>query len=82
VAREQMTVNLTDAERTNAQVKVDWKGPLVAPVVKDQAVGTARLIVGDTEIARVPVYPKQDVAARDGVLSRSLDTLGFWLLGG
>ncbi len=36
-------------------VKVDWKGPLVAPVSQAQEVGSARLIVGSAEIARVPV---------------------------
>jgi serine-type D-Ala-D-Ala carboxypeptidase (penicillin-binding protein 5/6) len=82
VAREPLKARLTDAERSAARVVVDYKGPLVAPVSKDTRTGTARLMVGDVEIASVPVYPRVDVGAQDGIIGRSLDTLGFWAFGG
>ncbi len=61
---------------------VDYQGPLVAPVSKETRTGTARLLVGDVEIASVPVYPRVDVGAQDGVIGRSIDTLNFWVFGG
>ena len=82
VARQAMQARLTDAERNAARVVVEYRGPLVAPVSKAQQVGTARLIVGGAEIASVPVFPRQDIAASAGVLGRSLDTLVFWAFGG
>ncbi|MFO1089993.1 MAG: D-alanyl-D-alanine carboxypeptidase family protein [Hyphomicrobiales bacterium] len=82
MAREPMKALLTDAERSAARVKVVYKGPLIAPVSKETAVGVAKLVVGDAEIGEVPVFPKQDIGARDGVIGRSLDTLGVWVFGG
>jgi D-alanyl-D-alanine carboxypeptidase (penicillin-binding protein 5/6) len=82
VAREPLKARLTDAERNAARVVVDYRGPLVAPVSRETQTGVARLLVGDVEIASVPVYPRVDVVAQDGVIGRSIDTLSFWVFGG
>ena len=55
-----LLVAMGNSERLKARVR--YLGPLVAPVVKDQPVGTLQISLGDTLIQETPVYAADDVA--------------------
>ena len=57
------------SEQLKANIK--YNGPLVAPVVKDQPVGTLRISIGGNIVQETPVYAANDVA-RGALWQRAL----------
>jgi serine-type D-Ala-D-Ala carboxypeptidase (penicillin-binding protein 5/6) len=59
------------------QTTIDVPGALIAPLKKDQSVGTVKLTLNGKELASYPLYPTQDVA-QAGFFGRMIDSVKVW----
>jgi serine-type D-Ala-D-Ala carboxypeptidase (penicillin-binding protein 5/6) len=75
-------VALTAKEKKTVELKLTYKGPLMAPVKAGVEVGTARVIVNGKTVAEIPVLTSEDVAIVDSMLGRALDSLSMMVFGG
>ncbi len=82
VTRDGFTVALTDKERQSVEVKLSYKGPLIAPVNQGDVVGTVRVYVSGKVVAEVPVETTGSVAAVDSMWQKAWDSVRIMVLGG
>ena len=75
-------VALTAREQKNAEMKISYQGPLIAPVKAGTQVGQARVIVAGKVVADVPVLTAKDVAAVDSIWRKAFDSMLIMVLGG
>ena len=82
VLAEPVRIRLTDSERSRAQVRLVYKGPLKAPVAAGQRVGEVQVVLDGKVLARWPVVTGAAVPADEDMWGRAADTLLAWVLGG
>lgn len=82
VAASPVRVALSAAEQAKVEVKLVYKGPLLAPVKSGDSVGEVRFTIDGAEVAKAPLQASQDVAATQSLLSRALDSIIILALGG
>jgi serine-type D-Ala-D-Ala carboxypeptidase (penicillin-binding protein 5/6) len=75
-------VALTPREQKNVELKLNYKGPLMAPVKADVEVGQARVIVDGKTVAEIPVLTSENVEAVDSMFEKALDSLSMMVFGG
>jgi serine-type D-Ala-D-Ala carboxypeptidase (penicillin-binding protein 5/6) len=75
-------VALTAREKKTVELKLNYTGPLMAPVKAGVEVGTAKVIVNGRSIAEIPVVTSEDVPVVDSMLGRALDSLSMMVFGG
>jgi D-alanyl-D-alanine carboxypeptidase (penicillin-binding protein 5/6) len=76
-----LRVALSPQEQEIAEVKLSYIGPLMAPLAAGQPVGQLRLMVDGLNLAEVPVVAADDVASRQSMWSRALDSLYIMIFG-
>ncbi len=82
VTKQDVNLALSPKERDEIQVRLNYTGPLMAPVKPGQQVGTVRFLVDGKAIAEVPVETASAVDAVDSMWSRALDSIMIMVLGG
>jgi serine-type D-Ala-D-Ala carboxypeptidase (penicillin-binding protein 5/6) len=82
VTRDGFTVALTDKERASVEVKLNYKGPLMAPVKPGEVVGTVQVYVSGKAVASVPVETIDAIGAVDSMWQRAWDSVKMMVLGG
>lgn len=82
ITKQDVNLALSPKEQDEIQVKLNYTGPLMAPVEAGQQVGTVRFLVDGKAIAEVPVETASAVEAVDSMWSRALDSLMIMALGG
>ncbi len=75
-----LDVLLVRGSRDRVRARIVYTGPLVAPVMKGQAVGVVRVFIGDDLLVEKPVVSMADVAAGT-MQGRALDAVGELLTG-
>jgi serine-type D-Ala-D-Ala carboxypeptidase (penicillin-binding protein 5/6) len=75
-------VALTPLEQKTVEMKLSYKGPLIAPVKGGEQVGTARVLVKGKVVSEVPVTTAKDVGAVDSIWRKALDSMLIMVLGG
>ena len=75
-------VALTPLEQKTVEMKLSYKGPLIAPVKGGEQVGTARVLVKGKVVSEVPVTTAKDIAAVDSIWRKALDSVLIMVLGG
>ena len=75
-----LSVTLPRAKRGEISVQVSYDGPLPAPVVKGQRVGTLRVRVPDMAVVERPLVAAESVA-RKGFLGRAYAAARYFVLG-
>lgn len=81
LAAANIRVALTAQEQELAEVKLAYRGPLMAPVEAGQEVGKVRFIVDGITVADVPVVTAEAVAAEPSMWSRALDSVFIMIFG-
>jgi D-alanyl-D-alanine carboxypeptidase (penicillin-binding protein 5/6) len=74
-------VALTAQEQASADIKLVYKGPLLAPVTAGTEVGAVRFVVDGVTVAEVPVSTASAVEADPSMWSRALDSLFIMAFG-
>lgn len=82
VTRDGFSVALTDRERPGVELKLSYKGPLIAPVKEGDVVGMVRIYVSGKVVAEVPVETTRSVAAVDSMWEKAWDSLRIMIMGG
>lgn len=75
-------VALTPTEQKTVEMKLTYKGPLMAPVKAGENVGIVRVLVGGKTVADIPVVTGGDVAAVDSMWERAWDSALIMVFGG
>lgn len=60
-----LRVPLTEEEKLRVELRKDMEDSIMAPVIKDQLVGTIKIMLDGAEIARTNVVCEEDVLERD-----------------
>jgi D-alanyl-D-alanine carboxypeptidase (penicillin-binding protein 5/6) len=81
VTSEALHVGLSSAEQATADVKLAYKGPLMAPVKAGDRVGEVRVMVEGETVATVPVEAAASVAENTSMWNRALDSLMIMAFG-
>lgn len=74
VARGQVSVLVEKESEERMRAEVVYTGPLIAPVVKDQPVGTLRFMIAGKIVQETPVYAGADIQ-RGTLWQRALSTM-------
>ncbi len=82
VSAQPFRLALSPKEQESAELRLDYHGPLMAPVQKGQAVGTIEVISGGHKLAEAPAVAGADVAADPSMWGRAWDSLLIMILGG
>jgi D-alanyl-D-alanine carboxypeptidase (penicillin-binding protein 5/6) len=82
VAASPVRIALSAAEQAKVEMKLVYRGPLLAPVKAGDDVGRILFTIDGTEIASAPVMVAQDVADTPSMLSRAMDSILILALGG
>ncbi|MDE2446762.1 MAG: D-alanyl-D-alanine carboxypeptidase [Alphaproteobacteria bacterium] len=82
MVRDAMKVALSAKEQENAEVKMSYNGPLIAPVKAGQVVGSVRMILDGKPITEVPLETAVDVPASPSMWSKAWDSLLIMAFGG
>ena len=75
-------VALTPTEQKTVELKLSYKGPMIAPVKAGDVVGEARVLVRGKVVSEIPVTTAKDVAAVDSMWRKALDSFLIMVLGG
>jgi serine-type D-Ala-D-Ala carboxypeptidase (penicillin-binding protein 5/6) len=75
-------VALTPREQKFVELKLSYKGPLIAPVKAGTVVGSARVIIEGRVVSEIPVQTAADVPAVDSMFARALDSVLIMVFGG
>jgi serine-type D-Ala-D-Ala carboxypeptidase (penicillin-binding protein 5/6) len=73
---------LSPAEQQTVEVKLHYKGPLLAPVKAGEAAGSVHFIAGGATVAEVPVFTANDVAEDKSIWHRAYNSLSYLVFGG
>ncbi len=82
VAKNDIAVRLSDKERQNAEMFVQFKGPIKAPVRLGQQLGRIVLRLEGRTITSAPLMAAEMVRAEQSMWSKAIDTLMFKAFGG
>jgi serine-type D-Ala-D-Ala carboxypeptidase (penicillin-binding protein 5/6) len=75
-------VALTAREQKNVELKLNYNGPLMAPLKAGVEIGKVRVIVEGKTIAEIPALTAEDVDAVDSMFEKALDSLSMIVFGG
>ena len=81
LAAADVKVALTPQEQAMAEMKLSYKGPLLAPVEAGMQVGSVRFIVDGVTVADVPVVTANAVPAETSMWSRAVDSVFIMVFG-
>jgi D-alanyl-D-alanine carboxypeptidase (penicillin-binding protein 5/6) len=82
VTKDSFSVALTKEERKTAEVKLSYKGPLLAPVKAGDEVGTVKVFIEGRAIAELPVMTADSVDPIDSMWQKALDSAMIMVFGG
>jgi serine-type D-Ala-D-Ala carboxypeptidase (penicillin-binding protein 5/6) len=82
VTKKDVRLALSQQEQNKIEVKLNYTGPLMAPVKAGQQVGTVRFLIDGKAVAEVPVETASSVDAVDSMWSKSLDSIAIMVFGG
>ena len=81
VLSDDVRVSLSAQEQDVAQLKLAYKGPIMAPVAAGTKVGSVRFLVDGLTVANVPVETAEAIDAKSSMWSRALDSLFIMIFG-
>ncbi len=76
------SIALTEDEKKTVEVKLNYKGPLYAPVKQEDQIGLVRIYVRGRAIAEIPVITAKEVAASEGMWEKAWDSALIMMFGG
>jgi D-alanyl-D-alanine carboxypeptidase (penicillin-binding protein 5/6) len=82
VTRQDVRLALSALEQDKIEVKLNYVGPLMAPVKAGQQIGTVRFLMDGKTIYETPVETATSVDAVDSMWSKALDSIFIMVLGG
>lgn len=82
VTKTSFSVALTKEERKTAEVKLTYKGPLLAPVKADDEVGIVKVFIEGRVVAELPVMTSTSVDPVDSMWQKALDSAMIMAFGG
>jgi serine-type D-Ala-D-Ala carboxypeptidase (penicillin-binding protein 5/6) len=82
VTKQDVNLALSPKEQDEIQVRLNYAGPLMAPVKPGQQVGTVRFLVDGKAIAEVPVETGSAIDADETMWGRALDSIMIMVFGG
>jgi len=81
VTREAVRISLSPQEQENVEVKLNYVGPLIAPVKAGEIVGKVRFLVAGRAVVEVPVETASSVEATDSMWSKAFDSVMIMAFG-
>ncbi len=75
-------VSLAPFEQDKAELRLSFKGPLIAPVKSGENVGTVKVYVDGKAIAEAPLQTAADVSATPSMWKKAADSTLIMLFGG
>ena len=81
VTKDNVKLALSSQEQEKIEVKLNYTGPLMAPVKAGQQVGSVRFLMDGKTIYETPVETANSVDAVDSMWSRALDSVFIMILG-
>ena len=82
ITKNSFSVALTKEERKTAEVKLNYKGPLLAPVKSGEQVGTVKVFIEGRAIAELPVTTAASVEPIESMWQKALDSAMIMVFGG
>ncbi len=82
VTDREFKIALSPAEQKTAEIKLDYKGPLLAPVKQGTEIGKVRILIDGKTVADTPVFAADDVAVTDSMWTKALDSVLIMTFGG
>ncbi len=82
VTKGSFSVALTKEERKTAEVKLNYTGPLLAPVKAGDVVGTVKVFIEGRAVAELPVMTSTSVDAIESMWQKALDSAMIMAFGG
>lgn len=82
VTKSSFSVALTKEERKTAEVKLSYKGPLLAPVRAGEQVGTVKVFIEGRAVAELPVLTAASVEAIESMWQKAFDSAMIMAFGG
>jgi len=82
VAKEDISIRLSDKERKEAEMIVRFKGPIKAPVRAGQELGSVVIMLDGKTITSAPLVAAEKVIAEESMWNNAIDTLMFKAFGG
>jgi serine-type D-Ala-D-Ala carboxypeptidase (penicillin-binding protein 5/6) len=82
VTKTSFSVALTKEERKTAEVKLSYKGPLIAPVKAGDQVGIVKVFIEGRAIAELPVMTSASVDPVTSMWQKALDSAMIMAFGG
>jgi D-alanyl-D-alanine carboxypeptidase (penicillin-binding protein 5/6) len=82
VTKSSFSVALTKEERKTAEVKLTYKGPLLAPVKAGDQVGTVKVFIEGRAVAELPVLTSASVEPVESMWQKALDSAMIMAFGG
>lgn len=82
VAKDDITVRLSEKERKQAEMIVRFKGPVKAPVRAGQELGAVVIKLDGKTISSSPLVADESVSEAESMWSKAIDTLMFKVFGG
>ena len=82
VSPKEFQIALTADEQKTVEVKLNYTGPLYAPIKAGTAIGIVKIIVRGKAVAELPIVAANDVAAVSSMWSKALDSAMIMVFGG
>jgi len=82
VAKEDISIRLSDKERKEAEMIVRFKGPIKAPIRAGQELGSVVIKLDGKTITSAPLVAAEKVIAEQSMWNNAIDTLMFKAFGG
>lgn len=82
VTNTSFSVALTAEERKSAEVKLAYKGPLIAPVQPGEQVGVVKVFIEGKAVAELPVLTSQAVAPVSSMWRKAMSSAMIMVFGG
>lgn len=75
-------VSLAQFEQDQADIRITYKGPLIAPLKQGTQIGTMRITVDGAVVAEQPVAIAEDVEATSNMWRKATDSALLMIFGG
>jgi len=82
ITNTSFSVALTPEERKTAEIKLSYKGPLLAPVRAGEQVGSVKVFIEGRAVAELPVLTSASVEPVDSMWQKALDSAMIMAFGG
>jgi D-alanyl-D-alanine carboxypeptidase (penicillin-binding protein 5/6) len=82
LAKDSFKISLAPQEQDSVEIKLDFKGPLIAPVEKGTEIGKIRILVGGKTVADTTVVTGGSVVATNSMWRKALDSALIMIFGG